>query len=531
MKVITYLAIFSGLLSFVFAEDRPNIIVILVDDMGISDIGCYGGEIDTPNIDRLADGGVRFRQFYNTGRCCPTRASLLTGLHPHQVGIGHMTMTPTAKAPAEEGPYQGYLNERNVTLAETLKGAGYQTLMVGKWHLGFHEESCRPLARGFDRFYGTLAGANHYFNPTAPRAIFLGEEPAEIPEDFYVTDAYTDQACEWVTEASENSDDPFFLYLAYNAPHWPLHAKKEDLEKYTSRYQSKGWDAFQQERFAKQKEIGFIDGSLSLAPHEGPAWDSVAEEEREIMDLRMAAYAACLDSVDQNVGKLVDTLKRADAYENTVIFFLSDNGGCAEGGILGKGTSEEFWNPYPEETYSTLRYGRVWAQLSNTPFRLYKHYVHEGGMSTPLIVHWPKGIKSEDQGKWIDGYGYLPDFMPTLVELGQAKYPKRAHGEIIPEMEGESLLPLIRFEREGIHDEAICWEHEGNRAIREGKWKLVWKYEKNAESEWELYNMENDRSELHLLNESFPEIAKSLEFQWLSWAARVGVNVNWRKKS
>ena len=497
---------------------RPNIIVILVDDMGFSDIGCYGGEIKTPNIDGLAAEGLRFKQFYNTGRCCPTRASLLTGLHPHQVGIGHMTETPPLPSPLADEPYQGYLNERCVTIAQLLKEAGYHTLMTGKWHLGFHRRECLPLHRGFDRYFGIISGASDYFKPTSPRGLTYMNEPVEAPEGFYVTDAFTDYACQFVEEAVAAEDKPFFLYLAYNAPHWPLEAKTKDLKKYEGQYRV-GWHEISRRRLARQQAMGLVDARWTPAVHEGPQWDTLTDKQRTILDLRMAAYAACIDAVDQNIGKLVRKLKALGKYENTLIFFLSDNGACQEGGILGGGNEESIRNPMSTKGTAGPRCGRAWANASNTPFRLYKHFVHEGGMSTPLVVHWPAGIPQDRHGSWVEPLGYLPDIMPTCLELAGAEYPDQWNGRTIPAPAGKSLVPLIRGSGQPVHTGPVFWEHEGNRALRDGKWKLVWA----NDGPWELFDTEVDRTEMNNLFKSMPGRAADMQRTWESWARRTGV--------
>lgn len=324
--------------------ERPNIVIVMVDDMGFSDIGCYGGEIETPHLDQLAADGLRFKQFYNTGRCCPTRASLMTGLHPHQTGIGHMTETPEHPSPLENEPYQGYLNNRCVTLAEVLKQAGYHTLMVGKWHLSYHRREGRPLQRGFDKYFGILAGASHYIKPSGRRGLTYMNDPVEPSQGFYTTDAFTDYACRFVEESLVEEEKPFFLYLAYTAPHWPLQAKPKDLAKYEGKYMI-GWKALSRRRLERQQAMGLIHPDWKPAPHEGPKWETLSPQQKRILDLRMAAYAGCVDSVDQNIGKLVAKLKELGQFDNTVFFFLSDNGACAEGGILGSGNEESIRNP------------------------------------------------------------------------------------------------------------------------------------------------------------------------------------------
>ena len=486
---------------------RPNIVVVLVDDMGFSDIGCYGSEIETPNIDRLAENGLRFSQFYNCGRCCPTRASLLTGLHPHQVGIGHMT-EPPERPLGIEGPYQGYLNQNCATMAEVLKSAGYATMMTGKWHLGFHRPETHPIHRGFDQFYGGLSGAFNYFKPGNNRLIYEGEEVAETGADFYTTDAFTDRACDYIREASAKDDDqPFFLYLAYNAPHWPLNAKVKDFEKYRGKYRD-GWAALSKNRQQRQKELGLFAGEVEAAPLVSPDWDSLNDGQRDRLDAVMAAYAGCIDSIDQNIGKLIRFLDEEGELDNTVIFFLSDNGACQEGGKMGHGGEPMVRNP-PLETVNGVHLGLNWANACNTPFRKFKHFLHEGGACTPMIVHWPAGISAENRGAISQQFGYLPDFMATAVELSGAEYPPR-----LPQLVGKSLLPTLKDPQQVVHSEPIYWEHEGNAAMRIGDWKLVREYEKP----WELFNLSNDRSELTNLSEQYPERAQQMQQMWEAWA-------------
>lgn len=501
-----------------WAADRPNIVIVMVDDMGFSDIGCYGGEIETPNLDHLASNGLRFKQFYNTGRCCPTRASLMTGLHPHQAGIGHMTETPELPSPLINEPYQGYLNEQCVTLAQVLKQANYHTLMTGKWHLSYHRKEGWPLQRGFDKYFGIISGASHYLKPEGLRGLTYMNEPYEAPEDFYITDAFTDYACEFVESSLEEEEKPFFLYLAYNAPHWPLQAKPEDLAKYEGTY-LEGWEKLSARRLARQREMGLIDSRWKPAPHEGPAWDSLTSEQQRILDLRMAAYAACIDAVDQNIGKLVAKLKELGQYDNTVFFFLSDNGACAEGGILGSGNEESIRNPLSTKGTAGPRCGRAWANASNTPFRLYKHFVHEGGMATPLIVHWPEGIASSREGDWVESLGYLPDFMPTCLELAGGIYPSHFRGNAITPHAGQSMVPVLKNEDTVIHPEPVFWEHEGNRALREGDWKLVW----SKDGPWELFHLKDDRTEMTDLANEHPKRAAEMRRRWEGWARRTGV--------
>lgn len=492
---------------------RPNIIIVLVDDMGFSDVGCYGGEIDTPNIDRLAGAGLRFTQFYNAGRCCPTRASLLTGRHPHQVGIGHMTEPPDRPL-GIQGTYQGYINDNCATIAQVLGGAGYHTLMAGKWHVGMHLKKSRPLQRGFDRYYGCLAGACNYFKPArGGRGITLGDGPVETDENFYATDTFTNYACKFITEASKADDRPFFLYMAYNAPHWPLNSKWEEFRKYKGKY-ADGWAALMRKRLAKQKAMGLVGKDIVPAPHVGPKWDSLSDSKRDDLDSIMAAYAGCIDSIDQNIGKLTGHLAKLGKLDNTVIFFLSDNGACQEGGVLGKGSAAMVKDP-PLETTGGVRLGLAWANACNTPFRLYKHFVHEGGACTPMIVSWPAGIPKARRGSFVRQYAYLPDFMATCMELAGAAYPK----DVGP-CEGASMAPLLKGVDKPIHVAPIYWEHEGNAAVRWGKWKLVREYRKP----WELYDIDADRAEMHDLSKANAKKAAEMTKLWTAWATKNNVS-------
>ncbi len=514
-----------------FAETSPNVIVILADDMGFSDIGPYGGEIETPHLDRLAQGGIKFSRFYNSGRCCPTRASLMTGLHPHQTGIGWMTNPPNTSK-MDHGPdfpsYRGYLNQNCVTLAEVLKGNGYATLMSGKWHLGMATQDRWPLQRGFEKFYGSLPGATNFFYPEAPRGITLGNEPVANPESttdrrYYTTDAFTDNAIRFIDEEKEGKDRPYFLYLAYTSPHWPLHAHQEEVQKYLGKYMM-GWDALRTSRLKKQKQIGLVDADLELSDRSFKAWNELSLEKQKEMDLRMAYYAAMIDRMDQNIGKLVGRLKENGDYENTLIMFLSDNGACQEGGKLG-GKNDPYDLEKWEATYgSGPSYGEVWANASNTPFRKFKHYTHEGGLSTPFIAHWPQGIKPRSD--WYRDSAYLVDLAPTIFEVTQARYPKKFAGNRIPALNGVSLTDA--FQGKSIKRKApMFFEHEDNAALVSGKWKLVGSSVSVPggpdETKWELYDRETDRAEGNDLASSKPELLKSLSTQWLEMASAFGV--------
>jgi arylsulfatase len=535
---------------------RPDIVVIMADDMGWSDLGCYGGEIGTPNLDALAAGGVRFTQFYNTGRCCPTRAALLTGLYPHQAGIGHMMDDRGLDG------YRGDLNPRCVTLAEALKPAGYRAYMAGKWHVTKKvrpdNEADRqnwPLQRGFDRFYGTIHGAGSFFDPNSltrdntPLSPFA--DPEYRPEEFYYTDAISDHAARFVAEhARDHADRPFLMYVAYTAPHWPMHAKASDLARHKGRYDA-GYDAIRAARVDKMRRLGLVDPGWTTAPQRGGAWGDVADREFELRC--MEVYAAMIDCLDQGIGRLVAELKRAGRFENTLVLFLQDNGGCAEG--MGRGRNSPaprlravkpslppmdaaLLQPdmIPKQTrdghpvrqgYGVLPggpdtyhgYGEAWANVCNTPFREYKHWVHEGGISTPLVAHWPRGIPALRAGALEPQPAHLIDLMATCVDLAGAVYPREVRGEPIQPPEGVSLVPAFAGKPLG-RAQPIFWEHEGNRAVRDGRWKLVARGPAGA---WELYDMAADRTEMNDLAAKQPERVRAMAAQWEAWARRAQV--------
>jgi len=490
---------------------RPNIVILLADDMGFSDIGCYGGEIATPHLDALASNGLRFSQFYNAGRCCPTRASLLTGLYPHQTGVGHMT--------GDDGVpgYRGFLNDRCVTIAEVLRPAGYFTAMTGKWHVGDRDPACLPLQRGFDRFYGVPEGGGFYFKVKKGRTILDGNDvlysaERQTPDGWYSTDAWTEQGIRFIDEALA-AKKPFFLYLAHNAPHFPLQAPPEDIARWRGKFRE-GWDVLRQRRYQRQIELGVIDPAWPLSPRpEGvKAWANLSETERDRFDHIMAIYAAVMERMDRSVGRLVAALKERDALDNTLILFLSDNGGNAESGPNGRtgGPGQ------PGAADSDVFCGQSWATLENTPFRRYKHYNHEGGIATPLIAHWPARIA--DRGAWRRQTGHLVDILPTCIEVAGAIYPQHRNGRPVLPLEGRSLVPA--FDGKPVEREAIYWEHEGNAAVRAGDWKLVRLGRKGA---WELYDLKADRTELTDLAAAEPGRLRQLAALWDAWAARCQV--------
>ena len=519
------------------SDSRPDVIVIMVDDMGYSDLGCYGGEIDTPHLDSLAAAGIRYTQFYNCARCCPTRAALLTGLYPHRAGIGHMTSQGHANLERNQaigrGPYQGYLSNNTATLAEALKADGYQTFMSGKWHVGSFRPNW-PTDRGFDRYYGIISGACNYWAPEPSAQLLDGDAPvAELPADFYTTDYFSRRAAEFVEEA--DPERPYFLYLAYNAPHWPLHAWPADIAKYRGSY-TVGWDVIRQRRLNRQQQMGLFPPHLELSPRdpECPPWEQIdrwpdlqgrtfsAQE----WDLRMAVYAAMIDRVDQGIGRLLDKIRQHRDLDNTVIMFLSDNGACAES---HDPVPDVPAGPKESDTACFL----PWANASNTPFRLFKHWLHEGGSATPFIMHYPKLI---DEGRIETGYyAHVKDVMATILELTDTQYPSTSRGYPVLSSDSRSLLPNMQGV-ERYNPETLFLEHEGNRAVRHGKWKLVSYYNEargfidgpvgtgRRTGPWELYDMDADRVELHDLSAAHPQLRDKLIEEYGRFSERTGVS-------
>ena len=490
--------------------------------MGYSDIGSYGGEVSTPHLDTLASEGLRFTQFYNMARCCPTRASLLTGLYPHQAGIGHMEYD------AGYPGYRGDLSEQSVTIGQVLKTAGYRTYMSGKWHVTKHighwtgQDSLMstdnwPMQKGFDAFFGTILGAGSFFDPIT---LTSGNTPVtELPEEFYYTDAISDTASAFIQNHA--TPEPFFLYVSYTAPHWPLHALEEDVARYAGRYDA-GWDILRQERVLRMQSMGLIDPSWDLTERDPrvPAWADLDDTDQIWYSRAMEVYAAQIDRMDQGIGRIVETLRETDQLDNTLLLFLADNGGCAEvlsGQWRGAFLTQETRNgapvtignehrdvmPGPEGTY--MSYGRGWANASNTPFQLYKHWVHEGGIATPLIMHWPARIRS--RGLLVHDPGHVIDLMATAVDVAGATYP----ADKAP-MAGTSLIPAVN--NEAIERDMIFWEHEGNRAVRQGRWKLVARHT----TPWQLFDMEDDRTETNDLADQMPGKVDSLSTAYDEWA-------------
>jgi arylsulfatase len=527
---------------------KPNVIVILADDVGYSDIGCFGSEIKTPNLDRLADNGLRFTHFYNTPRCSPTRASLMTGLYPHQAGMGHLA--------TENFPEPGYLDDLSknaVTLAEVFQQAGYATYMAGKWHIAKNlsingDKSNWPRQRGFDRFFGTLNGSGSYYDPGTLMSNNTFISPGK---DFYYTNAITDTAVSFITQ--HQTTKPFFFYISYTAGHWPLHAPASEIKKYAGQY-DQGWDKTRVERFNKLKKLGIIDSRCILTDRD----ISIPEWEKEPMKAwqvkRMEVYAAMIDIMDRGIGQIITALEQKGELDNTIIFYLQDNGACAEPLDSNIPTvpltdGQKILKPYSYDSVfldkkplytrdgryirsgkgvmagdadTWMAYGLEWANVSNTPFRLYKHWTHEGGIASPLIVHWPQGIKAKGQLRTHPSH--LIDIMATCIQVAGLDYPSEFKGQAIQPYEGKSLLPA--FKNKAIQREYLFWEHEGNRAIRVGKWKLVSRVKTNKkftpadDKAWELYDLENDPSEMKNLAMEYPQKTQELVQLWEKQALR-----------
>lgn len=501
---------------------RPNVIVILIDDMGFSDIGCYGSEIPTPNIDALAAGGLRFTQFYNNARCSPSRAALLTGAYPHQAGLGHLE---PVDIPGAQG-LRGRLLDRVVTMAEVLRPAGYLTAMAGKWHLGM-SKGVGPVQRGFDRSFASPVGELYFRNqpqPAAKKVVIDGRDvPASSDElgkgDWYSSDLFVDWGTKFIEEARAK-DKPFFLYLPFVAAHFPVMAPPEDVAKFRGKYKE-GWDPIRARRLEKQHKIGLLGDEVTL-PSRLPNtynWDKLSAADRDRFDGIMATYAANIARMDKAVGDLVARLKANGTYDDTLILFMADNGGNAESGPDGRSLGE---GPLGGAT-SRIFIGMNWATLSNTPFQHFKHHTQEGGIATPLIAHWPRGIDAARNGSFVREPGHLVDIMATVVDVSGARYPAEVKGKAIVPMQGVSLAPS--FHGGAItRGKPIFFEHEGNRAVRDGRWKIVSPFQKP----WELYDMQVDRSETRNLAATDPARVKHMAAQWDAWAAASFVDP-WRE--
>lgn len=496
------------------ANKKPNIVLIMVDDMGYSDIGSYGSEIKTPNLDKLASEGIRFREFYNNSICAPTRASLITGQYPHRAGMGFFDVNLGLP------PYQGFLNRETVTLAEVLKQNGYSTLMSGKSHLGKDSLSW-PNQRGFEQFYGFIPGASNYFDigkygKAEPVILIKNNKKEQLKPYEYLTNKITDNALAFLDEQNK-INKPFFLYLAYNAPHWPLQALPEDIEKYRGRYDI-GWDSLRKERIARQKELGILQPGQKIAERdtEVPRWENLTYDQKQLWKSKMEVYAAMVDRVDQNVGRLQAKLEQLGKQDNTLIIFISDNG--AQGGYSSPGRKPQR-NSGPIGSPGSYDYQeQSWAYVSNTPFRQYKNNMHEGGFSSPFIAWYPGKIKA---GQLVKGTAHLIDIAPTFYELAGAKYPETYNGKAIHPLAGKSMLPVLKGEANEVkRDEPLFWERAGNRAVRKGNWKIVSTY---PSYKWELFDLSQDRGETTDQSNAHPEIVNELSSDYAAWAEKNGV--------
>lgn len=550
MKPRTKTALYVSLLTLISivppgnasGVEPPNVIIILADDLGYSDLGCYGGEVDTPNIDALAAGGVKMTQVYNSARCCPSRASLMTGLYPTQAGIGDFTTDHPSKSRGVG--YLGRLRDDCATLAEVLKPAGYGCYYVGKWHL--HPET-GPIKRGFDEFYGYTLGHSHdqydadyYIRLPKGRA----KEVDSSADTYYATDVFNDYAIEFIKQG-QKSEKPWMLFLGHSSPHFPVQAPAERVEKYVDRY-LRGWDVLREERYDRMQQMGLIDGKhWKMSPREivpvdrddiangfsgqqNPAWESLSPDRQRDLARRMAVFAAMVETVDEGVGQITNHLKQTGDLDNTLIVFLSDNGACYEWGPFGfdgisrRGetilrTGDDLRNIGGRGTHQS--YGSGWANLGNTPLRMYKHFTYEGGISTPFIAHWPLGIGKREA--WIRQPAHMMDVMPTLIEAAGAEYPRRLADQAIQPLEGISLLPAWRGET--LPQRSIGFDHQAAHAFREGDWKAVYSKRMPEGLTWELYNLAEDRCELNNLASDHPQRLSSMISRWEAWASRVGV--------
>lgn len=544
-------------------EEKPNVLLILADDLGYSDLGSYGGEIKTPNLDQLADDGVRFTQIYNSARCSPSRASLLTGLYPHQAGIGFF-----AGGGKEDNPqgYRGKLQDNAVTIAEVLKNAGYNTFMTGKWHVG----DPVPTKQGFDEFYGFTHG--YGANAWTPEMMVRLPEDRPQPEfkkgEFFASDAFNDLAIKFIEQSQEETPDkPWFTFVSHQAPHFPLQAPEKYINKYKDKYKD-GWDVLRDERLARMKRIGIIPEDTELSPRSSiprpgvaeehgvpgdldrnPAWSEIPEDRQKDLARRMAVYAGMVDNMDDGIGRIVQHLKETDELDNTIILFASDNGADAEWGPYGFDLTEQILAPnkrrgqgigagtpgLPSKLYegkeldkmggpgTGIAYGSGWANVSNTPWSEYKHYAYEGGVGSPFIMHWPDGIKEGQQGAIHRQPGFLFDVAATIYDIVGVEYPEQYNGNEITPLEGKSLIPVVKGQN--IEERPYVFEHTGNAAIRKGKWKLVGKNVLNNQGmaddpKWSLYNIEEDRSEIYDLSQEYPEVVNELRKLFLEEAKR-----------
>lgn len=498
-----------------FAQDkRPNIILVLVDDLGFTDIEPFGGlDVKTPNLSKLAAEGTRFQEFYNNSICAPTRASLLTGQYAHKAGIGYFNVNLGLPA------YQGFLNKESLTLGEVLKNAGYSTILSGKWHVGDDFDKW-PAQRGFERSFGFIGGSANFYeineedNPSVP--LVKNNEPFYLPKGRYLTDEITDQAISFLHE-QDKEEKPFFLYLAYNAPHWPLQAPEEDIQKYNGIYQH-GWDSLRTDRYRQAVEKGVFPKGQKIAERDSAIqfWNKLTYDEQQYWQRRQQVFAGMIDRMDQSLGRLLAALKELEKDENTVIIFLSDNG--AQGGeqtrIYTTRNTETVGRPGSYDVQNNN-----WSQTGNSPLRSYKNNPYEGGIGAPFIVWYPKEVKANAIKK---GTGHIIDIAPTLYDFAQADYPEEFNSIKTNTLSGVSFRNLLSTDQNQIdRSKPLFWERAGNRAVRHGKWKLVSLYSNN--NQVELYNIDEDRAENNNVADQFPEVVQELENLYAQWAKETGV--------
>ncbi|WP_221031973.1 arylsulfatase [Actomonas aquatica] len=501
---------------------RPNIVMIIADDLGYSDLGSYGGEIATPHLDQLAADGTRFTQFYNNAVCNVTRISVYTGQYPRQ-------------------STRPLLQPNTVTLAEALRAAGYATSLIGKWHLG-DEAPRRPIDRGFEHSYGVLSGACNFFDPAQPDPEFYtghpghfrpfvrdGQPITEFPEGFYTTDAFAAEAADQI-RAAVAAGRPFFVNLAYTAPHFPLQAPAADIARQRGRYAA-GYAVLRERRFARQVELGIVDPDTTTLTAPDPQtsdfrydyavtpWAELSAAERELEERRMEVYAAMVERLDHGVGEVLAALEETGQAENTIVLFFSDNGGCASLPEATRMADYRAYNAAASSIGAVDSYefvGPAWGWAQNAPFRRHKVWTYEGGIGTPMIVRWPGQLVP---GTISSTLGHVVDLMPTLLAAAQADYGSLAEQRDAPPLAGRDLLPVWRGEESDVRAEPLCWELMGNRAVRDGRWKLVWGAGKQR---WELYDLDTDRAETKDLAEHYPARAAALAAVWEHWADRVG---------
>jgi len=514
------------------APRKPNIVIILADDMGFADMGSFGGEIKTPNLDSLANNGVRFTNFYTHASCSPTRSMLLSGVDTHLNGLGNMDEWTAPNQTGVPG-YEGYLNSKVVTLPQLLKAAGYHTYMAGKWHMGKAPDQI-PAARGFERDFSLLDGGGNYWGMTnitasSPQLVFTedGRYLKSLPKDYYATKTYTDKMISYI-DANHGDGKPFFAYVSHQAPHDPYHLPKEWRNRHVGEY-DKGWDAVRQERLKRQIELGIQPAGTQLAERMWFIPDPIvlAPASRAILGKKMELYAGMVENMDHHVGRLIDHLKKIGEYDNTIFIVFGDNG--AEGSdlfkmIAGTPGTRDFlyaainWSQTDPNAWgdpgSFVGYGPMWAQVSMTPFSQYKGWLAEGGIRNALVVSGP-AIK-RPKGSLNHGVMHVADLMPTLLEVAGASYPKTNQGRELPPLIGKSLMPMLSGKADSIRTDKdyLAWEVFGNRAVRQGDWKLRWQFKPYGKAEWELFNVAQDPAERKDVAAQNPGKVKAMTALW-----------------